>query len=154
MRLKVWRTQAPSGFLERFRQLYAQLGTWAERSIVLPLEAGIDADGRPWVLTEFRQGVTLLDRVRSGRLAPDVARVLLAQLRKATEAAHRRGLIHGSVVPGNILVETSGTSTGLLDFGLGPLLLEPHDGRGLSEATDQGGFLSLDRTLLELADGR
>jgi serine/threonine protein kinase len=59
------------------------------------------------------------------------AQVALASLSEITDvmlAAHGRGLVHGSVVAGNVLVRRGSTSLFLVDFGLAPLLagLEDH----------------------------
>ena len=77
--------------------------------------------GCPSVLSEFRQGVPLLDRVRSGRLDPEEAIACLTRLRELATSAHARGLVHGSIVPGNVIVQPDSASAYLLDFGLAPL---------------------------------
>jgi serine/threonine-protein kinase len=152
LRLKTWHTQAPAGFVKRFEGLHANLDAWSHPLISNPLRAWVDAAGRPSVLSAFRKGVPMLDCVRSGRLETATASSLLAQLRDATVAGHARGLVHGSIVPGNVLVDTSGGAVYLLDFGLASLLLSS-DAPALSPAIDEAGFVSLERTLRELGGG-
>jgi hypothetical protein len=56
--------------------------------IVMPLAAWTDPERRPCVLTEFRQGLPLLDAVGSGKLAPGDARDALRVLLEKIRAAH------------------------------------------------------------------
>ena len=120
-RLKTWRGPAIPGFLERFDRLQAQLRAWAEPAVPPPVSAWVDATGCPAVLGTFRQGMPLVDRVRSGTLAPAEALSLLTRLEPIVLAAHDRHLAHGSIVPGNILCD--GRLTGaLLDFGLSAVI--------------------------------
>jgi hypothetical protein len=149
VRLKKWHTPAPPGFLEAFRDLRARLTTWAQPLIVLPLAACVDAEGCPSVVSEFRQGMPVLDRVRRGRLDRDAAVAAVTVLLELTLAAHARGLVHGSVVAGNLLAEPGAASVALLDFGMAPLLAPPGGDRPLA-AADVLGFASLIKTLREL----
>jgi hypothetical protein len=122
LRLKTWRRPAAAGFLTRFHRLQAQLDSWAFDDIDRPLAASIDATGCPSVLTEFRQGVPILDRVRSGRLGREEAVARLAPLIALTVSAHARGLVHGSIVPGNVIVGADCAPARLLDFGHATLI--------------------------------
>jgi serine/threonine protein kinase len=148
-RLKTWHGQAPPAFMERFEELRANLESWAEPLISVPLRAWVDQAGRPSVLNEFRKGLPILDCVRSGRLATHTGFSLLSRLRAATAAGHRRGLVHGSIGPGNVLVDTSGRSSCLLDSGLAGLWLDPV-GEAPSVATDEAGYLALERAVRAL----
>jgi hypothetical protein len=152
LRLKTWHTQAPAGFVKRFEELHANLDAWSHPLIANPVRAWVDAAGRPSVLSAFRKGVPMLDCVRSGRLATETASSLLARLMDATLAGHGRGLVHGSIVPGNVLVDTSGPSEYLLDFGMSGLLCSSA-ASAPSPATDEAGFVSLERTLRDLGAG-
>ena len=121
LRLKRWRTPAPPGFVERFVQLQAQLERWGEPAIVMPVTAWIEAAGCPAALTEFRQGMPLLDSVNSGRLPADVAIGGLRHLRQVLSAAHARGLAHGSLRAGNVFAARPDGAPYLLDFGFAGL---------------------------------
>lgn len=120
-RLKTWRVMAPSTFLEGFHDLRRRLHAWSPTGIALPVDAFIDEAGHPTVLSEFRQGLPLLESVAAGRLACAEASSLLQQLGELLTSAHDRGLVHGSVKPGNILV-TRDRIPWFLDFGMAPLL--------------------------------
>ncbi len=59
--------------------------------------------------------------------------------------------MHGSIVPGNVLVDPSGPSGYLLDFGLAGLMIDSTR-EAPSAATDEAGFVALERTFRELAE--
>ena len=138
LRMKQWRIPAPPGFVDGFGRLKAELEEWGPPAIVLPVTAWVDRTGRPSVVTHFRQGMPLLDAVRCGRLHPEDARSGLRQLHDVLDAAHQRGLAHGSMVPGNVFSAKSGGAPYLLDFGLGILLSDPGTPRDWVAADRQG----------------
>jgi hypothetical protein len=149
LRLKTWKTLAPDGFLARFHELQARLEDWADPAIDPPLAAGVDVFGRPSVLTPFRQGVPILDAVRSGRLRSEDALACLTSLVALTRRAHARGLAHGSIVAGNVIVQPRSWTAWLLDFGFAPLFLPRGSEAFASE--DLAGFAALGDMLRELA---
>ena len=149
LRLKTWRRPAAPGFLARFQQLREQLEGWDCDAIVRPLAASLDAIGRPSVLSGFRQGVPIVDRVKSGRLDPEDACARLTPLVELTHRAHARGLVHGSIVPGNVIIPPDSAAACLLDFGLAPLFAVPGSEAAFASG-DLAGFDALARTLREL----
>jgi len=149
LRLKTWRRPAVAGFLARFHHVQAQLDSWACADIERPLAASIDAAGCPSVLTVFRQGVPILDRVRSGRLDREEAVARLTPLIALIESAHARGLVHGSIVPGNVIVGADSAPARLLDFGH-TILMAPSENDAAVALADLAGFAELARTLREL----
>ncbi|MFN3949934.1 serine/threonine-protein kinase [Microbacterium sp.] len=92
----------------------------AHPSIVTVYQAGISADGRPYIVMEFCPG-SLAQRYRVERIP--VAEVLSIGVRMAgaLESAHHAGLIHRDVKPSNILVTTFGAPV-LADFGISSTL--------------------------------
>ena len=120
LRLKTWRQAAPADFLDRFARLQQDLARASEPSLVAPLAASVDAAGRPYVLSDFRQGVPVLQAVRSGALTDDAAARLTGSVREVLTRLHAQGLAHGSIVPGNVMVQSGAWF--LVDFGLSALL--------------------------------
>src|SRR5690242_17860507 len=56
---------------------------------------GFESDaGRPFLVLELVPGETLADRLKSGRLSPDVALPLAIQIAQGLEAAHEKGIVH------------------------------------------------------------
>jgi hypothetical protein len=148
LRLKRCHSEAHANFVERFNDLKARLEKWGEPTVVMPVTAWLDSRGWPSLLTDFRQGLPLLDCVRSGRLSAALAAAGLRHLRDVVTAAHARGLAHGSIVNGNVFVGRSNATPCLLDFGIHPLLT------GLTAAdwmtSDLDGFAQLEADLRSL----
>jgi len=150
LRLKTWHTTAPSDFLRRFQDLQLRLASLNEGAINRPLAASVSGAGCPSVLSEFRPGTPLLERVKQGRIDPDSAVAGLEVLIEATRRAHAVDLVHGSVVPGNVIFDPGSGTSFLLDFGLNSLVSKA--GRDSAHASvDDAGFALLTRMLRELA---
>lgn len=141
LRLKTWYAAAPSDFMTRFQRLSQQLSEWNDDTVRAPLAAWVDTSQHAWVLSEFNQGMPLLGRLQSGGLDPIDAEACLTRLRGILRNAHGRGLVHGSVGRGNVIVTARGDRTYLLDFGHAGLLAE-HDERSPDPAVD---IAALDR---------
>lgn len=122
LRLKTWQVAAPSDFMVRFHRLQHRLSEWNDRAAPAPLAAWIDDSGRAWVLSEFNQGLPIVDRIRSGGIDPIDAESCLGRLREIILNGHRRGLVHGALRSGNIIVTARCRSAYLLDFGHAALL--------------------------------
>jgi eukaryotic-like serine/threonine-protein kinase len=84
-----------------------------------PEAAAPSAEPVRFLVMEYLEGQTLSDRLRRGALPPaDVWRYAI-ELAGALDHAHRRGLVHRDLKPGNVMLTTSGAK--LLDFGLSRL---------------------------------
>jgi hypothetical protein len=144
LRLKVWHAPASPGFLERFDDLRIRLERWRGSPIALPLAASLDPAGCPAVLSEFRQGVPILDAVHARSVNAGSALTLIRPVIDVLLAAHEEGLGHGALVSGNVLLELGSGSTHVLDFGLTALLDARSDPAALRLA-DRNGLAALSR---------
>jgi eukaryotic-like serine/threonine-protein kinase len=94
------------------------------------LDEGITAAGRPYFVMPRLSGETLRERLaREGRLPADEACAILVEVLEALDAAHRAGVVHRDVKPGNVFLPRAGSARGrralVLDFGLAKLLAHP-----------------------------
>ncbi len=72
-----------------------------------------------WFVMAYIDGETLAERVqRQGPLAPEEALRILQEMAWALAYAHRNGVIHRDVKPGNILLERGSGRSLLSDFGI------------------------------------
>jgi eukaryotic-like serine/threonine-protein kinase len=73
-------------------------------------------DGVDFIVMEFLQGETLQDRLRNGPLPLEQVCKYGAQIARGLDRAHRKGILHRDLKPGNIMLTAAGAK--LLDFGL------------------------------------
>jgi Tol biopolymer transport system component len=75
-----------------------------------------------FLVMEYLEGVSLARRLRRGPLPLEQALRCAIEIGDALDKAHRKGVVHRDLKPGNIMLTRSGTK--LLDFGL--VKLRPH----------------------------
>ncbi|MDC3379238.1 protein kinase [Planctomycetota bacterium] len=106
-------------------------------SIVRTLELSISHDP-PYVVMEFVNGESLAGMIKREGAIPwrRAARVLLESA-QALAFAHSRGVIHGDIKPGNLLVEPGRNGRVLLtDFGLGRVFEGPQGNLQISRSLE------------------
>jgi len=85
--------------------------------LIVPIHEVGQAEGIPYLVSEFVQGVTLADLLTARRPSPHAAAELIAAVADALESAHVKGVIHRDVKPSNIMIGEDATPH-LMDFGL------------------------------------
>jgi eukaryotic-like serine/threonine-protein kinase len=81
------------------------------------IDAGADAAGRPFVVMELIEGVSITNFARTQKLGLKARLNLFAQVLEAVAYAHSQLIVHRDIKPGNVLVDAAGTAR-LLDFGI------------------------------------
>jgi alkyl hydroperoxide reductase subunit AhpC/tRNA A-37 threonylcarbamoyl transferase component Bud32 len=87
----------------------------------------VDAgDGVPMIVMEYVDGQPLSKLLENGPLAPPRAAGIGRQIALGMAAAHERGICHGDLKPGNILITREGQAK-IMDFGLAQRLGRPEE---------------------------
>jgi serine/threonine protein kinase len=126
--------QALRARFARERQILAQL---SHPHIARLFDAGVDAQGRPYLALEYVEGETLLAHAQRDGLDLRQRLALFLQVCAAVSYAHGRLVVHRDLKPSNILV-TPGGEVRLLDFGIAKLL-DREAATGETELTRLGG---------------
>jgi serine/threonine protein kinase len=90
----------------------------------------VAVEGRPALVLEYVEGCSLAELLERERLGPEQIDWLALRLLQAVAAAHRHGLIHRDLKPGNILLaEVDGSvQPKVADFGLAKILSDSERG--------------------------
>jgi len=109
-----------ASFLPRFAREVRSTGGVNAVGTARVLDADLNASP-PYLVTEYVEGPTLDQRVRSGGpLDPDELHALAAGVIETLVAIHRAGLIHRDLKPGNVLLSRTGPR--VVDFGIAAAL--------------------------------
>jgi hypothetical protein len=104
-------------FINRFVREARTVAKLSHPNIVSIHDVGVQ-DGIYYLVMAFVEGETLGHLLaREGALPPRRAVAILAQIARALDFAHQRGVVHRDVKPGNVLLE-AGQRVVLTDFGI------------------------------------
>ena len=101
--------------LQRFDREARTISSLSHPNICPLYDVG-SQDGTSYLVMEYLEGETLADRLRKGPLPLDQVLKYGIEICDGLEKAHRSGVIHRDLKPGNIMLTKSGAK--LLDFGL------------------------------------
>ncbi|EYF07330.1 serine/threonine-protein kinase [Chondromyces apiculatus] len=103
-------------------------------NVLKVLDVGLRDDGAPYLVMEYLSGESLADWLRREKvMTPALAIPLLIQIASGLDAAHRAGIIHRDIKPGNVfLIGEKGAphTAKVVDFGFARLA----EFRGLTQA--------------------
>jgi len=110
-------------FVSRFRQ-EARIAARLDHPNLVPVHDFGQIDGKYYLSMGYMPGGSLKDLLkREGKLEPERACEVLAQLGEGLEYAHARGIIHRDLKPGNILFDESGRAR-VADMGFARVMSE------------------------------
>jgi serine/threonine-protein kinase len=108
-------------FQVRFRREAQASASLNHPAIVAVYDTGEDRTAlgaTPYIVMEYVEGETLRDVLRrEGRLEPQRAMSLAADICGALDFSHRNGIVHRDVKPGNVMITPQGTVK-VMDFGI------------------------------------
>ncbi|HVM26459.1 MAG TPA: Stk1 family PASTA domain-containing Ser/Thr kinase [Mycobacteriales bacterium] len=108
-------------FQGRFRREAQAAASLNAPSIVSVYDTGEDASAGtpvPYIVMEYVEGRTLRDvLLEEGRLLPQRALEIAADVCAALEVAHRAGIVHRDIKPGNVMLTRTG-EVKVMDFGI------------------------------------
>ncbi len=106
-----------------------------------------EQEGTGYLVMECIEGETLAKRLEKGPLPLELVLKYSEQIADALDRAHRSGVIHRDLKPGNIMLTVSGVK--LLDFGLAKPIVEAFEGgQTLTQSPETKGPLTAEGTIL------
>ena len=125
-------------FRERFDRERDILAALTHPKIARLYDAGVTADGQPFLALEYVSGVPIGDYSNEQALGLTARIELFLQVVDTIHFAHRNLVVHRDIKPSNVLVTADGSAM-LLDFGIAKLLETGGGVSGASDATDLDG---------------
>lgn len=143
-------------FLRRFRAEARAAGALSHPNILQVYDWGEDVGEHgvvPYLVTEYLGGGSLRAVLDRRRLSPSQALVVGLDAARALAHAHRRGIVHRDVKPGNLLFDDDGRLR-LADFGLARALAEASWTEPTGSAVGAARYASPEQALGRRLDGR
>jgi serine/threonine protein kinase/tetratricopeptide (TPR) repeat protein len=106
-------------YLRRFKQEARAASALNHPNILIIHEIGL-TESASFIVTEFIEGVTLRQRLETGRIDESELCDVAIQVCSALAAAHLAGIVHRDIKPDNIMLRSDGYVK-VLDFGIAKL---------------------------------
>ena len=156
-------------YLDRFIREAHAAAKLNHPNVVRAIDAG-SADGYHYFVMEFADGQATAERLESGPMGEAEALKVTRGVTKALAHAHRHGVVHRDIKPGNIMLLADGIAK-LADLGLAkttqadnsatadgkmlgtPNYMSPEQARGQADLDGRSDIYSLGATLFHLVTG-
>jgi len=163
---------ANQDFLNRFTREAHLAAKFNSNHVVQAIDVGAAGNINYFVM-EYVEGVTIKEELEKGKIyEEDEAILIVLQIARALQVAHRRNLVHRDVKPANIVLTKDGTAK-LADLGMArattdeahikaekgltlgtPHYMAPEQIRGRSDVDSRADIYSLGATLFHMVTGR
>jgi serine/threonine protein kinase len=113
-----------SWVVQKFQQEKEALARVDHPGVVGILDTGEMPDGKPYLVMQFIDGVTLRSQIKQEGMPLERAAELIKQTGRALAAAHDRGIFHRDLKPENIMIQSFGSGeeqVKIIDFGIAKL---------------------------------
>ncbi len=158
---------------DRFRR-EVHLAAGLQHPMIVPLLSAGEAEGLLWYTMPFVEGESLRERIQRGVMSGRDALPILIDVARALGAAHRKGIVHRDIKPGNILLHEQhavvadfgvakaltaavSDSTGLTTSGLAvgtPAYMSPEQAAGDATVDARADIYALGCVAYELLTGK
>jgi len=136
-------------FVRRLRREAQVVASLNHQNIVGVFDQG-EHEGAPFIVMEYVEGRSLADILHEdGPVGADRAASIAIDVAAALDAAHRQGMVHMDVKPGNVLITEEG-QVKLADFGIAKALI----GNGETDLTSEDGTVMGTATYLSPEQAR
>jgi len=112
--------------VKRFLQESRAVSSLHHPNIVSLYDFGLTDDGRPYLVMDYLEGTSLFDLIKAdGPIEPMRAVHIFRQVCEALNHAHKKGIVHRDIKPGNIVLlneEGREDVAKLVDFGLAKIM--------------------------------
>ncbi len=149
--LKVLKNTESKEWTERFLNEGRILASLSHRHIITVHDIGIHA-GHIYFSMEYLNGGDLMLRIEAG-MTPKEALEILTTIGEALEIAHKKGVIHRDIKPGNVLFRQDGTPV-LADFGIAKDFERQTDVTVDGTVIGTPDYLAPEQARIEPVDGR
>lgn len=125
-----------------------------ENAAIVPVYDSGEHEDQPYIVMRYMPGGTLADRLGEGPLPLKEIEPLFQRIGSALDYAHRSGVVHRDLKPGNILFDSQGEAF-LSDFGIAKLAEASVAFTGTGSMVGTPAYMSPEQALGEkIVDGR